>query len=58
MVIKMTQLHLQQHKHKLTGSSVNDFKHSKKKCKLSKADKIFLVVGALFFLYLLTIAIR
>lgn len=58
MVIKMSQLHLQQYKHKLTGSSVNNFKNDKTKRKLSIVDKIFLCAGALFFLYLLTIAIR
>ncbi len=57
MVKKMTQLHLQQHKHKLTGSSVNKFK-SKKKRQLTLMDKILLVGGVLFFLYLFSVSIR
>ncbi len=57
MVKKMTQLHLQQHKHKLTGSSVNKFKSNKKR-QLSLMDKILLVGGILFFLYLFSVAIR
>ncbi|OZS74043.1 TetR family transcriptional regulator [Providencia rettgeri] len=53
----MTQSHLQQHKHKLTGSSVNKFKSNKKR-QLSLMDKILLVGGILFFLYLFSVAIR
>ncbi len=54
----MTQLHLQQYKHKLTGSSVNDFKSNKNKRHLSLLDKILLIGGVLFFLYLFSVAIR
>lgn len=58
MVIKMTQLHLQQHKYKLTGLSVNNFKTRKKKHQLSLMDKALLVFGAFFFLYLFSNIIR
>ncbi|MCL0002456.1 MULTISPECIES: TetR family transcriptional regulator [unclassified Providencia] len=47
----------QQYKHKLTGSSINNFKRNKKR-KVSKADKIFMCVGILFFLYLFAVAIK
>lgn len=57
MVKKMTQLQFQQHKHKLTSSSVNKFKSNKKR-QLSLMDKILLVGGILFFLYLFSVAIR
>lgn len=50
----MTQLHLQQHKYKLTGSSVNKFKSNKKQYKLSSIDKLFMFISLLFlFLFLL-----
>ena len=48
----MTQLHVQQHKHKLTGSSVNEFKIDRKKCKLSSVDKLFMLVGFLFLSFI------
>ncbi len=54
----MSQLHLQQHKHKLTGLSVNEFKSNKKKRQLSLMDKIIMIGGVLFFLYLFSVAIR
>lgn len=54
----MTQFHLQQRKHKLTGSCVNNFKNNKKKRRLSIADKLFICAGILFLLYLFSIAIR
>ncbi|WER20896.1 TetR family transcriptional regulator [Providencia stuartii] len=53
----MSQLHFQQYKHKLTGSSVNNFKHKKQEKKLSVADKLFMAIGALFLFYLVTVSI-
>ncbi len=57
MVKKMTQLQFQQHKHKLTSSSFNEQKRNKKR-QLSLMDKILLVGGVLFFLYLFSVSIR
>lgn len=53
----MTQLYIQQYKHKLTGSSVSNFKHKKKQNKLSTADKVFMVISILFLFYLVTVSI-
>ncbi|WP_369309217.1 TetR family transcriptional regulator [Providencia rettgeri] len=53
----MTQLQFQQHKHKLTSSSFNEHKRNKKR-QLTLMDKILLVAGILFLLYLFSVAIR
>lgn len=53
----MSQLYIQQYKHKLTGSSVNNFKHKNKQNKLSTVDKVFMAVGILFLVYLVTVSI-
>ncbi|WP_273837969.1 TetR family transcriptional regulator [Providencia rettgeri] len=53
----MTQLQFQQHKHKLTSSSFNECKRKKKR-QLALMDKILLVGGILFFLYLFSVSIR
>ncbi|WP_272681105.1 TetR family transcriptional regulator [Providencia sp. PROV129] len=47
----------QKYKYKLTGSSVNKFKSNKKR-QLPLMDKILLVGGILFFLYLFSVSIR
>lgn len=53
----MSQLYIQQYKHKLTGSSVSNFKHKNKQNKLSTVDKVFMAVGILFLVYLVTVSI-
>lgn len=53
----ISQLYIQQYKHKLTGSSVNNFKHKRKENKLSTVDKVFMAVGVLFLVYLITVSI-
>ncbi|MEX6151288.1 MULTISPECIES: TetR family transcriptional regulator [Providencia] len=53
----MTQLQIQQHKHKLTSSSFTEHKLNKKR-QLTLMDKILLVGGVLFFLYLFSVSIR
>ncbi|EOE1544147.1 TetR family transcriptional regulator [Providencia rettgeri] len=53
----MTQLQIQQHKHKLTSSSFNEHERNKKR-QLSLMDKILMIGGILFFLYLFSAAIK
>ncbi|CAG9412385.1 hypothetical protein NVI2019_NGLDDFDA_00844 [Providencia alcalifaciens] len=50
----MTQLNLQQHKYKLTGSSVNKFKSNKKQYKLSSIGKLFIFFSILFLFFIFT----